>query len=82
MITPQKEKSPPTSSPIHAPSKWMPAPTSVEEAAGKLVMKNSIVIVYSVILSKECDFYVVSIAKCSCTNWLASKLPQKQQTMI
>jgi hypothetical protein len=36
MITPQKGKSPPTSSPIHAASKWMPAPSSVEEAAALL----------------------------------------------
>ena len=79
MITPQKGKPPPASSPIHAASKWMPAPSSVEEAAGKLVMKNNIGIVSSVILSKECDFCVVSIAKCSCMNWLASKLPNGKQ---
>ena len=83
MITPQKGKPPPppTSSPIHAASKWMSAPSSVEEAAGKLVMRNNIGIESSVILSKECDFHVFSIAKCSCMNWLASKMPQ-WQTMI
>ena len=81
MITPQKGKPPPppTSSPIHAASTWMPAPSSVEEAAGKQVMRNYAGIVSSVILSEECDFYVVSIAKCSCMNWLASKLPNGKQ---